>query len=496
MPISIRDILAKALVIGWRRRYLLVVPLLVIPPLAIVASMAMPKAFEARMKILVQEPAKLIPFLSDFAVGQNLKERTAALDALLHSEHVLGSVIKELRGDEITDKKLREIMIKDLSTALTADFIGSDLIELKIRRPWSAGLGDTLNLVGDRFISQMVAPERSALASSEKFLESQLTDRQKAVADAEKALADFKVVNAQNLPSIYSANVQRLVSLKQTLEEKSIELASLDASFQDLRARLLGTNPMIGRIEEQIIQVTSELSSLRARYTDQHSEVQDAERKLDRLKEERRSLLESPRSGGEDADLSRLWNITAGSDRPSDRNGASSGGGLLVSQMQKLQDARAQRVALVQEVEQRKQAVTDLQNQIAAFGPVEQELQRLDRRVAMARETQESLAKRYEMARVSLALGRFESPERVKVVEAPFDPSSPVTPGKIIFVLAGILAGLGLGAGLAALAELLDSNVRNAREFEQIAGVPVIVRLTELTPVEAILTPAEAMLCA
>jgi polysaccharide chain length determinant protein (PEP-CTERM system associated) len=487
MPSTVRDILAKVLVIAWRRRYLFVVPLLVIPPLAIVASMAMPKVFEARMKILVQEPAKLIPFLSDFAVGQNLKERMAALDALLHSEHVLGSVLKEIRGEEIADKKLREVMLKDLSTAISADFIGSDLIELKIRRPWSAGLADTLNRVGDRFIGQMVAPERSALASSERFLETQLTDRQKAVADAEKALAEFKVTNAQNLPSIYSANVQRLVSLKQTLEEKSIELASLDASFQDLRARLQGTNPLIGRIEESIIQLTSELSSLRARYTDQHSEVQDAERKLDRLRDERRSLLESSRSG-EDADLSRLWNITAGSDRQNDRNGSGSGG-LLVSQMQKLQDARAQRVALAQEVEQRKQAVTDLQNQIASFGPIEQELQRLDRRVAMARETQESLAKRYEMARVSLALGRFESPERVKIIEDPMDPSSPVTPGKIIFLLAGILAGLGLGAGLAALAEILDSNVRNALEFEQIAGVPVIVRLTELTP-------AEVMLCA
>ena len=156
MPRTVPEILAKIFAVIWRRRYLIVIPFLVVPPLAIVASMVVPKAFEARMKILVQEPAKLIPFLSDFAVGQNLKERMAALDALLHSEQVVGEVLKELRGEEIVDKKLREVMIKDLSTAISADFIGTDLIELKIRRPWPAGLAETLNRVGDLFILSLI----------------------------------------------------------------------------------------------------------------------------------------------------------------------------------------------------------------------------------------------------------------------------------------------------------------------------------------------------
>jgi polysaccharide chain length determinant protein (PEP-CTERM system associated) len=475
VPRSVPEIFASILSAAWRRRYLIVVPIIVLPPLAIVSSFVVPKAYEARMKILVQEPAKNSPFLNDFAIGPDLKERMPALRTLLHSEHVLGEILDKQRGGAVTDKKMREALLRDLSSALHVELVGSDLVELKIRRPWAAGLADTLRAVGQQFIERMIAPGRSAVASSEKFLESQMVERRDGVAAAERALSDFKRANADRLPSIYGANVQRLVTLKQKLEEKTLELKSMHASFEDLRTRLVSTNPIIGRLEEGIIQLTGELNALRARYTNSHSEVQSVERKLARLQEERRNLVESMRSV-DDPDLSRLWNMAARVDGPNDRPS----GGLLVSQLQKLQDSRAQSVALGEEVEQLTRSIGELQTHIAKFGPIEQEMQRLERQVTAAREMQENLSKRYEMARIALALGHFESPERVRIVETPTDPVSPVTPGRMIFLLAGIIAGVGLGAALAAVAEIFDPIVRTAAEIEAIIGVPVLIRVPNM----------------
>ncbi|MFY7777914.1 MAG: hypothetical protein ACOVQ8_06515, partial [Elstera sp.] len=81
-PRSIGDILYLIVSAAWYRRYLLCVPIVVMPLLAFGVSLLLPKNYEARMTILVQEPAKLNPFLNDLAVGPNLKDRMEGLKAL------------------------------------------------------------------------------------------------------------------------------------------------------------------------------------------------------------------------------------------------------------------------------------------------------------------------------------------------------------------------------------------------------------------------------
>ncbi|MEZ5801583.1 MAG: hypothetical protein R3D29_15360 [Nitratireductor sp.] len=68
-------------------------------------------------------------------------------------------------------------------------------------------------------------------------------------------------------------------------------------------------------------------------------------------------------------------------------------------------------------------------------------------------------------------------PERIKIIEAAADPVVPVTPGNMLFALAGILAGILAGAGLAGAAEVLDTRLRSRNQFENATKVPVIARL-------------------
>ncbi|MFY7962673.1 MAG: GumC family protein [Elsteraceae bacterium] len=476
---SLFDVFHIALSAGWRRRYLICVPILVLPIIGLAVGIMTPKGYEARMTILVQEPAKLNPFLNDLAIGPNVKDRMEGLKTLVHSEHVLGGVVRDLRlvGDSASPKAI-DYAVKTLARNLSTVLIGSDMVELRLKGRSPVGLDRILALIGDRFIDRLLAPERSSIENSVDFLSNEISEKRETLRRAEAALAEFKARNADKLPELYAANVIRLGALKQSLEEKRTALAGADGALEDIRARLAGTNPVIGRIEESIVQVSGDLALLRARYTDDHSEVQGAVRRLRRLEEERKAILDAATSMSQ-ADLDRMWNIAAsGGGAVSDKSAP-----LLISQMTKLQEAQSRPAALRQEIQQVEKAVEELQRAVADYGDIDREQQTLNRAVAAAREIHDQLAKRYEMARVTGSLGRFEAPERVKLIDPPTEPTTPTTPPAILFVLIGVVGGMILGVGLATVAETLDGSLRRREQVEKLMGVPMLSRIPAIPSV-------------
>lgn len=471
------EVFALLLAAGWRRRYMIATPILIMPFLGMVSGFLAPKRFEARTTLLVQEPAKLNPFLNDLAVGTNVKDRMPALGALLHSQHVLDKVLLDTKQiSPTTSHYEREQLVAQLSSAISVKLTGSDLIEIRLSGHKPQGLLPILQAVTTRFIERLVSPEQGAIIASQSFLETQLEQRRDALTKAEKDYSDFKVRNADKLPAIYAANVTRLGHLQQKMQEREMELATTQAGFDDIRSRIAGANPVIGRLEEEIVKLTGELTALRSRYTDEHSEVQGLERRLRRTQAERKSLLDAT-SALKNLDLDRLWHIAA--------NMASSEEGkpqttLLMSQLQRLQDVQARRVMLEKDVTELRRMIADLQRTIGDFAPIEQEQQHLERSIQAAREMYDSLLKRSEMARVTGALGRFEAPERIKIIDPPLEPSSPVGPGLILFVLGGLIGGILIGIGLATVAEIADQRLRSGEDFVLETSIPILGRIPTL----------------
>ena len=471
------EVFARMLAAAWRRRYLIVVPIMVMPLLGFISGLLAPKRFEARTTLLVQEPAKLNPFLNDLAVATNVKDRMPALGALLHSQHVLVKVLLDTKQvDENTPAYKRENMVAQLSSAITVKLTGSDLIEIRISDRKPQGLLKTLEAVTSRFIERLVSPEQGAITASQSFLEIQLDQRRKALDKAERDYSNFKVRNADKLPAIYAANVTRLGSLQQKMQEREMDLATAQAGFDDIRSRIAGANPVIGRLEEEIVKLTGELTALRSRYTDEHSQVQALDRRLKRTQAERKSLLEAS-SALKDLDLDRLWNIAANLANGDESKPQTT---LLMSQLQRLQDAQAKRVTLEKDVEELRRMIADLQRTIGTFAPIEQEQQHLERSIVAAREMYDSLLKRNEMASVTGALGRFEAPERIKMIDPPSEPNTPVGPGLILFILGGLVGGILIGAGLAVVSEIADQRLRAEEDFVQETGIPLLGRIPTL----------------
>lgn len=475
--ISLHQLLAAA----WRRRYFIAVPTLLMPLFGLLIGTMSPRQWETHTTVLIQESATLNPFLEDLSIATNLKGRMAALETLVHSRHVLLNVAQDLgRVDADTSNIERDRIINQLSAGLSVGLVGSDLVKLSYRSSSTEGIAETLSVVKTHFLTNLLAPEISSINASETFLDEQLDERRIVLRQAEQNVANFKRRHATDLPDLHGANVIRLRQLKSDLAERKTTLAGALAALNSIRDRLVHVDPVIGRLEEEIVNVSGELALLRARYTDNHSKVRANLRSLNRLEAERISQL-GKSAALADTSLERLWSLADGMDGA---QADSNSGTLLISQLQALQSADALVKRVQEEVTSLAQQVSHLGQRVIGFGEIERSMGELERDLDVQRNLYNDLLQRFEKARVTGALGRFEQPERVKIIDAPFIPSAPVNLPLVVFVLAGVLGGLSMGAGMALVAELTDTTIRCREQVVQLLGVPVLSRLPRLQSVD------------
>lgn len=457
---------------GWRRRYTIVLPIIIMPFIAALVGVMSQKTYQNHTTLLVQETSRMNPFLEDFSVSTQLKERMTALKALLHSRHVLSSVIDEINGD-ISDKPTTEADIARLSSKLSVQLIGSDMVKIAYKDSNPSEMKRTLEVVSKHFLNKLLAPEKSSIGASEDFLKSQLERHHLALIAAENKLSAFKSENVDRLPEQYQYNVKTLRELGALREEKLASLAGAKAALKSLSTQLLKTNPMISSVEETIMARTAQLAILKSKYTDSHSKVITLTKELKRLESQRDSILKETNSLA-NTDIEKLWQLATnltdqyegGIQRP-----------LLVSQLEAIEQAKSRYQQLEQELVHVTARVDQLKANLEQFGATEQQLTELQRDIATNKQVYNDLLKRYEMAKVTGALGRFEESERIKIIDRPFVPVTPMTPPLSIYLIAGILGGLAIGLCAAFLLEISNTKIVKREIVENIVGVPVITRL-------------------
>ncbi len=456
---------------GWRNRYVIIIPVLTLPVLGLLIGIFTPKHYTSHTSMLVQETAKMNPFLEDLSVSVVINDRIDALKTLLHSRHILGTVAEEqgLINAE-TSAKEHDQIIAEISDALTVQMVGKDLIRIDYKSHNPEGMKEMLTAVSKQFVEQLLAPELSSMKDSSHFLTEHLKYRQEALQQAEAALIAFKNQHATELPELHLSNISRLTQLKQRLSERQAEIAGAIQSLGGIDQQLSKTNPVLGRIEEQIIRIREELSINRTRYTDQHSSIQNSLTTLKRLEEERQYILTHTE---QETDIGQLWSIASSTPINSNMNKQP----LLVSQLENLQLTRSKVDGLSEEIKSLKQMVEKLEEQTSAYGENSSEFSRLERDLTIKRDLYDDLLLRYEKARITGSLGVFERDKRVKVIDRPFTPTTPINLPIYLFVISGLFGGILLGCSFSVILEFMDTSLRRRNRLEELTGVPVLSRI-------------------
>ena len=456
----------------WNHRYLLIIPVLVMPLLMTAGGAIKAKRYHAQTTILVQEAAMLNPFLEDLSISMNLQKRIKALRVLLHSQFVLEQVAIDLELAAASNPSQLNAIVSQLNSNLNVNLVGSDLVQLGLNWHTPSEMPAILNKLSELFLDKLRAPGRASIDGSEQFLQQQLESTLHDLEQAESALAAFKSANAGNLPQLQGSRIQTDAQINTLIQETKLRLLNAQAKRDNFYQRLASTNPVVGMLEAEIVKAEAELAILRASYTDRHSSVKAVLRQLNRLKQERSRLVDQQQSLNAQ-EIGQLWQRIASNTQQLDNPNQP----ILISQFEQLQKAESEIQALEGELKLLETQASRLEEKRVEFAQLEKELTVLQRNYDVKAKIYNQLLERYEMAKVTGQLGRFEEPDKLKIIARPSIPSQPLNwPWWLNFTL-GIVVGLGLGLSLVCAVQLLDTRLYQNRQIVRLTKAPVLIRI-------------------
>ena len=219
---SSRQLVGRLLQAAWRRRFLLIVPVLLMVPISIGVALLVPGTYTAHTLLLLQEGEKGNPLARDAAVPGSMQQRIAGLEALLKSDQVLIPLLDLPAG---ADPKRVSQGLQDLRKDITLELIGTDFLSVDLRGPRSDGLGDKLSRVLARFFEVLLA--ENAPNAANVVIQRRRDELQAAENERSRLQAEI----AKVLPSGVDASKANL----QTLETKLQQLRSANADPNQIR---------------------------------------------------------------------------------------------------------------------------------------------------------------------------------------------------------------------------------------------------------------------
>jgi tyrosine-protein kinase Etk/Wzc len=290
------------------------------------------------------------------------------------------------------------------------------------------------------FVEQRVGTRKTGARSTVGFLRSQLDTLQIELASAEDSLRAFR--EQEQVVAIHeqaSVSVGKLAELQAERNQVSAELAAIEATLKEARARdsdVSGTsptrrllafptllrNPVISTLLENITTLENERSTLLVRRTDRDPDIIALTGQIDATEEQIAALVGTYSDG-----------------------------------------LRQQVVAYDRSLEQSSA-------QLSKIPAKEVRLATLQRDATVLGELSTLLQTRLKEAEISAAV---EDPS-AQVIDFAVQPTNPVSPRPALNLALAMLLGMTLGLGISFGRELLDTKIHTADEVQEATGLPVL----------------------
>jgi protein tyrosine kinase modulator len=328
--------------------------------------------------------------------------------------------------------------------------------------------------------------EQQAVGTSE-FLETQLKELRTRLAGQEQKITAYKEQHLGELPeqrevnlrtierlqlqlSIASENNRRAGERRQLINQSlnDLDVASAMAGSGGTGATGLGETPAAARLAA----LRQELTALQTTYSDKYPDVISTREQIRlleaRVAQEDKKLATaqaaaaaSPKSGTPPNRASRDLRLAATNP-------------YVLSLMQQLDQASVETKAASEEIAGLQRQLAVYERRLEATPKREAELATITRDYETTRDTFRSLLAKRGEADIAASLEQGKKGETFRIIEPARPPDRPTGPNRMRLLLVGLVLALGAAGAAVVLAEQVDTSYRRADEVRDTAGVPLL----------------------
>jgi len=440
----------------WRRRWLALVVAWAICVLGWFAVAQIPSSYTARARVSVQFNS-LLPG----QVGITEADQQKAVDRVrqtLVSAVNLAKVVRatDLAGSVANDRDLAD-RVASLQQSIKIVAQQDNLFEISATAPRPKLAQAIVQKLIDIFVEENMAGDQTETASTLKFLDAQLAQRQKQLQDSEAKRADFQNRYLGSLPGTGSLN-DRISTARSQMAQVDTDLAGLQSSLAAINGQMTGASGTAsyaaGPARARVNAIMGQLAEARAKgWTDAHPDVIAL-----------KGQLAAAQAAAHNEPLS-----------------ASTSANPMLMSLRSLQaDKQAQVAALTARKAQLQRDLDQLQSKLASDPDAASEQAQLERDYQVLKDQYDKLLADRENVRLRSQIQGQSDALKFSIIDPPTAPRQPTSPNRPLLLTGVLMAGLGAGVAAAFGLVQMRQTFTTAQRLERATGMPVIGTISQV----------------
>jgi polysaccharide chain length determinant protein (PEP-CTERM system associated) len=454
-----------------RRKWLIIAPVILAASGAFAYSSRLPNLYRSETLILVV-PQRVPEGYVRSTVTSPIEDRLRSMQEQIRSISRLEQVIREFGlYVEMREKRPMEEVVAFMQDHILVSPVRGDSFRVGFTSGDPKIAAKVTQRLAAMFIEENLRDRAVQAEGTSTFLETQLETARVRLLDHEKRLEEYRLRYASELPTQLQANVQLIVGQRQQLQvitesidrdrdrRLALEKAMNDAAAGELApADTNGGGASADGPLQRLEAARAQLRSLELRLKPDHPDLIAARRHVTELD-------------------SQVAAMRAGTPAPADKVPAAAD----VTRQLRIRQYRADIDALDRQIRNKeaelakvRQTIEEYQRRVDAAPTRETELTELMRDYTTLQNMYTNLLGKKEESKLAANLERAQAGEQFKILDPARVPEQPFSPNRLQINMLGLVVGLGLGIGLAAVLEFRDTSLRTEDDIIRMFSLPVI----------------------